>query len=317
MPEKDSSSGPRVLVVGAGAIGCFYGGKLVQAGARVSAVCRSDYDAVKDGGVEVKSPLGGFHFRFEKVLRSAEEYHPPPEFILVGLKVLPEVDAPRLIGPAVGPGTAIVLIQNGIEIEQPLARAFPENEIISGLAFICTSRTGPGKILHEDYGSLVLGRYPRGRSERAERLSEMLRASGVDCRVTGDAGLARWVKLVWNAPFNPISVLAGRADTGEIMGSRHAAGLAEAVMEEVAAIAAATSYRVGREVIERNLADSRKMKPYKTSMLHDFEAKRPVEVEAILGNALRAAERRGVAAPRMETLYALLKLADEKNRRGS
>ncbi|MFP5213997.1 MAG: 2-dehydropantoate 2-reductase [Acidobacteriota bacterium] len=309
---------PEVLVVGAGAVGGFYGGKLAQAGARVSVVCRSDFDVVSSSGFTVESVLGDFQFMPEKVLRDAADYGPHADVVLVATKVLPEVDVPRLIEGAVGPETAILLIQNGVEVEGPIAAAFPDNELLSGLAFIAVSRTGPGHIRHQDFGRLTIGRYPSGLSERAELLAKLFESSGLPCDLVEEVVTARWQKLVWNAPFNPMSVLGGGVDTQTLLESPESASLILKVMEEVLNIASAVGHPLPPESIERNIEGTRALGSYKTSMLLDFEAGRPMEVEAILGNGVRAARRAGVPVPRMESLYALIQLVDGKVRaRGS
>ena len=305
---------PRILVVGTGAIGGFYGGKLAQAGASVSTLCRSDYETVKAKGIKVTSSLGDFHFTPEKVIRNLSEYSPPPDYILVGLKVLPEIDTAEIIKEVVGPETAIVLLQNGVEIEEPLVKAFPDNEIISGLAFICAPRPSPGHIDHTDFGRVVIGRYPVGKSVKAEELARLFNEAGLKCEVTEDAVTARWRKLVWNAPFNPISVLAGGADTKTMVENPESLELARQVMEEVCKIAEAVGHPLPVGVVQENIEGTRRMSPYKSSMLVDFEAGRPMEVEAILGNGIRAAKRHNLAVPHMESLYGLLKLVDKKIR---
>ncbi|MGB6279160.1 MAG: 2-dehydropantoate 2-reductase [Syntrophobacteria bacterium] len=305
---------PRILVVGTGAIGGFYGGTLAQAGAVVSTLCRSDYELVKSKGITVTSTLGDFHFTPEKVIRDLGEYGPPPDYILVGLKVLPEIDTAAIIKEVVGAETAIVLLQNGVEIEEPVARAFPDNEIVSGLAFICATRTSPGHIDHTDFGRVVIGRYPAGKSVKADELARLFKEAGLKCELTEDAVTARWRKLVWNAPFNPISVLGGGADTKTMMENPESLELARKVMEEVCLIAAAAGHPLPEEIVQQNIDGTRAMAPYKSSMLVDFEAARPMEVEAILGNGLRVAKRHGVSAPHIESLYGLLKLVDKKIR---
>lgn len=303
----------RVLVVGAGAIGSFYGGKLARAGADVSVVCRSDYEVVIAKGFKVKSVMGDFDFMPSRVLKSAAEYEDEPDYIIVSLKVLPEVNTVELIRPAVYRDTAIVLLQNGIDIEKPVAEAFPRNELISGLAFVCVNRVGPGEVEHLDYGRVVLGMYPTGVSRKTKALAELFNRSGIPCKVHDDIVKARWQKLIWNAPFNPISVLGGGISTEEMLDQEETALLARRVMEEVRAVAASEGHVLDESVVDQNINDTVKMKPYKTSMLLDYEAKRPMEVEAILGNALRIARKNGVFVCHMQTLYALLKSVDIKN----
>jgi 2-dehydropantoate 2-reductase len=267
---------------------------------------------VRAEGIEVLSDGGDLRFIPDKVLRRAEEYGGAPDFIIAATKVVAGARTPDLIRGIVGPGTTIVLIQNGIDIEEPVQKAFPDTEILSGLAFIAANRIGPGRILHLDYGRLTLGRYPSGASEKAELLRNLLESAGVPCVVTEDVVTARWQKLVWNAPFNPISVLAGGVDTKTILDSEDSTRLTRAVMEEVCQLAVAAGHPLASDVVEQNIQGTRAMKPYKTSMLLDFENSRPMEVEAILGNAVRIARSLEVAVPHMETLYALLQLVSSR-----
>lgn len=303
---------PVILVIGTGAVGGYYGAKLAQAGARVSVVARSDFDWIRAQGIRVQSDGDEIRLVPEQVLRAARETAAIPDIVLVATKVLPEADVSSLVEGALGPQTSLLLIQNGIGIEEPVRRAFPETEILSGLAFIAANRVGPGRILHLDYGRLTLGRYPSGPSPRAETVRSLLESVGVPCLVTEDVVTARWQKLVWNAPFNPVSVLGGGVDTRTILGSEECTRLVRAVMEEVCRLADAAGHPLPPDVIEQNIQGTRVMKPYKTSMLLDFENHRPMEVEAILGNAIRIARSLGVLVPHMETLYGLLLLVDSR-----
>jgi len=322
MTESDAKTegttpGPSVLVVGTGAIGAFYGGKLAQAGAAVSVMCRSDYDVVRAHGITVESTLGDFHLKPVAVVRHAREVPEPPQIILVATKVIPEmVDVSALIAEAVGPETAILLIQNGIAIEDPVVGAFPSNEIISGLAFICVTRTAFGRVVHQDFGRLTVGCYPEGTSSRTQALARLFSSVGVPCEESANIVTDRWRKLVWNAAFNPISVLGGGLNTREILESAGALKLVRRIMAEVCLLAEADGHPLPSGTVEANIEGTRAMKPYKTSMLLDFEARRPMEVEAILGNAMRAARRLGVPVEHLEVLYVLLRLADVKNRLG-
>ena len=125
----------KVLIIGAGAIGGFYGSLLAKAGADVAVVCRSDYDHVKKHGFKIDSyVLGTWTFTPSQVLENAADYEGTADYVLLCTKVVPSVDRVALIRPAVSANTAIVFIQNGVEIEQEMLSAFPDNEIISGLA---------------------------------------------------------------------------------------------------------------------------------------------------------------------------------------
>ncbi|MEO5376226.1 MAG: 2-dehydropantoate 2-reductase [Magnetococcus sp. DMHC-6] len=299
---------PHILTIGTGAVGGFYSAKLAQAGARVTCVCRTDYESVKTHGLFIDSPHGNFHFKPYQVLQKVEEQTEPVDYILVGLKVLPEISTAQLIRPAVGEGTVILLLQNGLDIEEPVAKVFPNNEIISGLAFICVYRNAPNQIHHLDFGRLTLGRYPCGHSIHAENLAHLFQSVKISCQTSPNIVTERWRKLVWNAPFNPISVLAGAVTTRDILSKPEGTTLVRKVMEEICQIAHASGHTLPTTVIEDNLKATKIMKPYQTSMQRDYQAGRTMEIEAILGNATRAAQRLHIPVPHLETLYALLQL---------
>lgn len=299
----------KILIVGAGAIGGFYGGLLAKAGAEVSVVCRSDYDIVKQRGYRIDScDLGQWRFTPEQVLHRAGDYREDADYLILCTKVTEQIDRIGLIRDAVRPDTAIVFIQNGVEIEAELQQAFPDNQLVSGLAFVCCNRLQAGEIRHLAYGRLMLGNLPAGISAKTRHLQQLFTQAGIECVASEDIVAGRWQKCVWNAPFNPLSVLSGGLPTLAILRQQEA--LVRRIMREVRDIAAACGHPLNDDVIETNIQNTYAMPPYKTSMLLDFERGHAMETEAILGNAVRAARRQGIACPTLETLYALMKLRE-------
>ena len=299
----------KILIVGSGAIGGFYGGLLARQGADVSVVCRSDFQRVRRHGITIHShSLSDWSFKPVQVLRQTEDYQDSADYIILCTKVIPDVQRADLIRGAVGKETAIVFIQNGIEIEQELLDAFPDNEIISGLAFICCNRIQPGTVDHLAYGHLALGNFPQGVSSKTRQLCTLFEQAGIACRATRDIVTARWQKNVWNAPFNPLSVLSGGLLTSDILS--HQESLLRSIMLEVCGIAAATGHPLPEDIVEKNIASTYAMPPYKTSMLLDYQSGRPMETEAILGNTVRAGQRTNTACPCLQTLYGLMKLRE-------
>ena len=300
----------RILVIGTGAIGSFYGSLLAKAGADVSVLARSDYEDVKAHGIEIRSEtrLGQWHFTPSRVVASAADLDEAPDFVLLCIKLVEGADRAALLRDALGPDTAIVLLSNGVDIENEIAAAFPDHELISGLAFICVTRTAPGKIWHQAYGRLALGNYPQGLSEKTRALAAAFESAGIGCNITENIVTARWQKCLWNAAFSPLSVLSGGLSTTDLLTTLEA--LIRSIMNEVSAIAAALGHPQPDGIIDQQIDGTRKMPPYKTSMLLDYEAGRAMETEAILGNTVRAGHRAGVTIPHLETIYAIMKLRE-------
>lgn len=303
----------RVLILGAGAIGAFYGGVLARAGCEVSVVARSDYDAIAAGGLRIESRLGDLSFRPAQLLRAGADYRGAADYVLVALKLVPGVDRVALLAPVLAPASTIVLVQNGIGIEDEVAAAFPGRELLSGVAYAAVSREAPGRVRHHSqYTRLVLGRYPPGASPAGERLLELLKRGGTSCAWTEDIVGARWQKCAWNTVFNPVSALGGGLGTKDILSGEDPIAFVRAAITEVCAIAAADGHALAPDTADRQIEGTLRMPNYVSSMGQDWLAGRPMETEALLGNAVRIGRRLGVAAPRLETLYALLRMTEAR-----
>jgi len=298
---------PIVLMAGVGAVGAYFGGKLATAGlADLRVICRSDYHEVTAGGYDITSPNGDFRFMPDQVYRSAAECSDAPDYIIITAKVLPGIDRAAMIRSAVKPGSVIVLIQNGIEIEKEVKEAFPDNQLISCIAYVGVTRIGPGRIVHTDGGTLKIGVYPQGESPECKRLTNLFNTAGVPTECRSDIIRTRWEKLVWNGPFNPVSVLT-RSDTSKLMADQHTCTLIRSLMDEIMTLSKADGWELPAELPEKLLKYTAGFRPYKPSMLIDFENSRPMEIDAILGNALKAADRLQVPVPCLRTVWALLR----------
>ncbi|WP_348765206.1 2-dehydropantoate 2-reductase [uncultured Salinisphaera sp.] len=304
------SQSTRVVVVGAGAIGSFYGAILKRAGCHVSVVLRSEYEAVKADGFQIDSPLGELSYRPDAVYRDGDTPEGEADYVICCVKVLPSIDRGALIKPWVGEHTRIVLIENGIDIEREVADALPNNPIISCLAFIAVSRVAPGKIEHKAFGSLTMGAWPEGITDACRDIAERFEAGGIDVKLSDAVVGERWRKSLWNTPFNPLSVLAGGADTVTLLDTPGGEALARAMMAEVCAVAAADGHPMPEDAIDKNIAGTRKMPAYINSMALDYLNGRPMEIQAILGNVVALAEQHGVSTPRLTTMQVALAMRD-------
>lgn len=323
---------PRCLVFGSGAIGTIYAYLLTKAGCQVTTVCRSNYEAAKTNGFRIDSALYGQNLHFTpNVVKTAQEAFQSLaegehfDYVLVCNKVLPggSTSTSELIAPAVTPTTTtVVLIQNGIDIEEEYLVAFPENPLLSCVVYLPTTQTSPGHISMGNMELLEIGTYPASAYQRTavhraltERFAETLRDGGGNARVCGDIQPRRWSKLLINASWNPICALTMSRDVAFLESSPSAETFAKDVMLEVVAIAQALGYvEVNEQAAEKHLdlARARKSGPgIEPSMLVDLLQGRRMEVEVILGNPIKVAKEKGVAVPRFEALYALTKALDQ------
>jgi len=310
---------PRIGIIGSGAIGGFYGLMLARAGFDVHFLLRSEYAVVREQGLKLDSALHGTLQMPVQAYASAADM-PPCDWLLVGAKATSNAELAPLIVQAAAADAKIVLLQNGLGVEEQLRPALPDNlHLLGGLCFICVNRQGPGEIRHQALGAVNLGYHSGpardGGAAIVEEGAGLFRAAGIDSQAMPNLAQARWQKLVWNVPYNGLSVLLG-ASTTPLMADGDTRDLIQALMTEVVEGAAACGHVLPEGYAEHLFRITEKMPDYWPSMYHDHAQQRPLELQAIYHEPLKQARAAGCNLPRMHMLYQSLAFIDRANRAG-
>ncbi|KAJ1677433.1 hypothetical protein EV182_006190, partial [Spiromyces aspiralis] len=320
---------------GGGAIAGLYGWRLQQAGVLTSVVCRSNYQAVRDSGYKVSSDKWGTGvFKPEKVYRSiteAVEDGDESDYVVLSTKAYPNIeDGSSLIAPVVkNRACSIVLMQNGVGIEDPYQKRFPNNPIISAVMFVDVTQPEHGVIEHGLHSENVFGLFPAPPAastnavESLAQLASLWKRGDVPCTTTEDIQSYRWHKVVWNASFNPMSVISGGNAKNAMVSHPYYRELVLKVMEEVWGAAKAVCGpqfpppgvpQSSKAMFDLTANNPREVYP---SMLLDYQNGRRMEHEVILKNTIERAKEHGFEMPRVETIYGNLLMLEElmfKNR---
>ena len=301
-----------VAVIGSGAIGSYYGGRLAEAGHDVRFLMRRDYQAVQRGGLRFTSPDGDFTLAHPTVTLSSEDIG-PVDWVICALKATSIEEARELVRLCVAADTRILVLMNGLGLEERFAGWFGPERIFGGLAFTCINRGEPGYVHHLAYGPVTIGHLHNSTQELETAIALWAR-SKVQVIASPSLLRARWEKLCWNIPFNGLAVAAGGITTDRIVGDPGLRVAARALMAEVIEagntdLAAHTeNVRIdGAAVIERMFALTDTMGVYQPSTMIDFVGGKAMEIEAIFGEPLRRAESLGVDTPQLALLTALLR----------
>jgi 2-dehydropantoate 2-reductase len=303
-------------IIGTGALGGYYGGKLQQAGLDVHFLLNSDYEYVNLNGLIVESPTGDFTLPCINAYNHTAKM-PLCDVVIVALKTTHNYLLPKILPDVIKDDGVVLVLQNGLGVEQEVADIIGADRVIGGLCFLCSNKVAPGHIRHLDYGEIKLGEYAPdyqavGITERMRQIASDFDSTGIPILLAEDLLLARWQKLVWNIPYNGLSVVLD-ARTDELMADPDTRVLVEQLMQEVVAGAAACSRIISDSFIQKMLDYTVNMKPYRTSMKIDYDEKRSLEVETMFGNPLRAAQKAGVDLPKIAVLYQQLKFLDARN----
>lgn len=292
----------RIAVVGAGAVGAYYGGRLAAAGHRVSFLVRRDYEVWRQHGLRVRSVQGDFTIRPVRAFRHAAEMG-PHDLVVIALKATANEALAGILPPLLHAGTALLTLQNGLGNDDWLAAHFGGDRVFGGLCFTCINRADDGVIHHFGQGHIALGEYRRPPGPRAEAMVAAFKAAGVPARTAPDLATAQWRKLVWNIPFNGLAIAEGGLDCVGLLADPRIEARARELMDEVIASAAAFGYAMDPGLVDQQIEVTKAMGPYRPSSLIDFLAGRPVELDAIWSEPLRRARAAGCAVPALARLH--------------
>ncbi|KAL5342929.1 6-phosphogluconate dehydrogenase [Aspergillus crustosus] len=320
-----------ILVVGFGGIGTMTAYNLEASGlAEVTGVLRSNYELVEKQGFKIWSCDHGESsgWRPTSISKNVPDVSDgstaPFDYVVVCTKNIPDIPptVTEILAPAITPGhTAIVLVQNGLHIEKPVIAAFPSNIVISGISRMSSAELRPGEIFHQDHDILIIGAFRNpnldAEAERrvAKHFSDLYNAAG---KATGqyseDVQFMRWRKLVYNASYNSLCAITGM-DTSTLRFTGTApTELVLPIMLEVKSIARAAGYQLAADQEDVSLNGDAPDAYFRPSMQQDIEKGNFMEMEIIVGETVREAQRLGVPVPTLAFVYSLLKALQFKTK---
>lgn len=297
----------RIAILGSGALGLYYGGRLARAGHDVTFIARSDCDHLRMHGLVVQVDDGDFALSSDsiKVAGSPSECG-PVDLVIITLKATANAHLPMLLPPLLHSGTVVLNLQNGLGVDEPVAAIAGPECTVGGLCFICVNRIASGTAECTMPGKIVIGEFSGNPLPRTQAIVDLFGTAGVKLRVSSSLAEARWRKLVWNVPFNGLSVAEGGITTDLILKSSALESEVWALMREVQAVARAYGYEIPEPFVVDQVERTRPMGPYRPSTMLDYLAGKPLELEPIWGEPLRRAQAKGVPVPHLKALYARL-----------
>lgn len=294
---------PRIAIVGSGAVGCFYGAKLLNSGQDVHFLMRSDLHHVGKAGLRIESAVtGGLELPGVSVYADTAGIG-PCDLVIIALKATDNEVLESLLPPLLKENTSLLTLQNGLGNEDFLAGLFGHERVMGGLCFVCLNRISPGVIRHIAEGGVTVGEFSGPPTPRAQDIGLLFEKAGISCRVADCLMTERWRKLVWNIPFNGLAIASGELDTGAILADSNQRERACSLMREVIEIARCCGHELPLSMVDEQLLLTKGMGSYKPSSLLDYERGNKVEVESIWGNALRMGIAAGAGVRHLQQLY--------------
>lgn len=297
---------PRIAIIGTGALGCYYGARLVKAGEDVHFLGRSGRAALTARGLKIKTPTERINLRKIQVYGSPAEIG-PCDLVILATKATANVALKTILPPLLGPETVVLTLQNGLGVEEPVAEIAGPGRVVGAICYIGCMRSAPGVVSCSFPGLMTIGKFGKPAGDRTNAIAALWRRAGVKCTALDNLEAQRWHKLVWNVPFNGLAIVTGGVTTDVLLADEGMRMLARRLMEEIVEAAAKFGHEIPRSFIDLQFERTAKMGDYRPSSLIDFEEGRDVEIEEIWGEPVRRAKSVGVPVPRMEMLYWLIK----------
>jgi 2-dehydropantoate 2-reductase len=292
----------RIAIVGAGAVGLYYGARLALNGEDVSFLLRSDFEAVMKEGIRIESVHGDALLKPVKAFRSPEEIG-PVDLVVVAWKATSNHLLDTVIPPMCHDGTQILTLQNGLGNCERLAKIVGPDRVLGGLCFVCLNRLSKGFVRHTAGGKVTIGEWQaQPDDQRAKSLVARFKAAGIPSEFAENLQQAQWRKLVWNVPFNGLSIAEGGITTDLLLADPKIEAEVRALMEDVLDGATSLGLVIDPSVIDFEIERTRPMEAYRPSSMIDFVEGREVEFDAIWSEPLRQARTAGARLRHLEDL---------------
>ncbi len=303
----------RIAVMGAGAVGGYFGAKLAAAGNELIFIARGAHlAALNQSGLHVESFQGNLHIS-SALFTDDPAAATTVDLILFCVKSYDTDIATRAIAPLMAPTTRILSLQNGVDNPSRIAQTWGAERTLAGVVYVGAQLVRPGTIHHSSGGEIVFGELDGSIHEPTKTIQQVISAAKIPCEVITDISKAQWRKLLWNAPFCAISCLT-RATVKDILESESLRKLAVDCMMEVSAAAKTQGVDLEPGWIDETLKFSHTLGDFKPSMLQDLEAGKPLEFEAFNGVVLNLLRQSGKDAPANQIFYGALAYLDKKLR---
>lgn len=297
--------GMKIAILGAGALGCYYGAKLAAAGHDVTFIVRSAYEAIKAKGLQVNSVYGNVSLPAPTVCRTPEECG-AVDLVIVSWKTCSNTHFAEALPPLLKEGTEVITFQNGMGNAEAIAQFVPAENVYIGLCFVCCMMDEPGVIAHLEGGNIQFA--PLSGSDaglqRAEAFAAMMEGAGVPALAFRHTEQILWTKLTWNIPFNGLCLAHGGISVRQLFTMPEEAARARAVMEEVCRTAELRGFPLPMDIVEWQMERTSKMGDFIPSSAVDYLRRRPVEYDAIWGEPLNRARAVNAPVPHWEKLAA-------------
>lgn len=308
----------QIGIIGAGAIGGWIAARLTAAGESVSILARGATAEALRGGLELEE--AGTSTKVRPLVSSSAEAIGAQDLLIIAVKAPALAEVTEAVRPMIGAGTTILPMLNGVpwwfaggealrsvDPDAAIAEALPQDQIVGCVVHAACRREGPARVVVAHADKLILGEPDGGAGERVHRLCALFERAGIRPDPSNNIRRAIWYKLWGNATINPLSALT-LATADRLLAECRPFLLVG--MAELAAVGAAIGCPI-EESGEDRMAVTARLGAFKTSMLQDVEAGRPIELEALLGAPIELAHRAGVAVPNLEALYAMTRLMAE------
>lgn len=291
----------KIGIVGAGAVGGWYGGLLALAGHEVHAITRSDYPVIQARGLVMRDLQGERAVRLASASPTGAGVG-PCDLVVVAAKATANAQLPTLVRPLLGPETILLTLQNGMGNVEAFGGVLPPERVVAGLCFVCINRLEPGVVSNTHSGYVRMAAAAGPINPSVARCVDWFKSAGVDCRAEDSLEAVLWKKLCWNIPFNGLAIAAGGITTDRILADPVLTARARRLMEEVRAAAGLRGHAVSEQHLQGQFDVTEGMGPYRPSSLIDYLAGREVEVNGIWGEPLQRGLAAGAKMPELSLL---------------